>query len=116
MDYIQVGFFESSAGAVGEMWRTAGWMAALVSTTLLGQDLHTHRISYTVEGLIDGPIRSIWAHEACNGQWTRHVWLRGLLCAYRQRLKLDAVSCLRSKPGSVAEPGSNRGSWWVEPV
>ena len=55
LDYIQVGFFESSAGAVGEMWRTAGWMAALVSTTLLGQDLHTHRISYTVEGLIDGP-------------------------------------------------------------
>jgi hypothetical protein len=37
---IQIGFFESSASAIGQQWRTAGWMAALVSTTLLGQDLH----------------------------------------------------------------------------
>jgi hypothetical protein len=53
--HIQVGFFESSAGAIGPQWRTAGWMAALVATTLVGQDLQAHRISYTLEGRIDGP-------------------------------------------------------------
>ena len=52
---IQVGFFESSAGAVGPQWRTAGWMAALVATTLLDKDLHNYRLSYTLGGLIDGP-------------------------------------------------------------
>jgi hypothetical protein len=52
---IQIGFFESSASAIGQQWRTAGWMAALVSTTLLGQDLHRQRISYTLRGLVDGP-------------------------------------------------------------
>lgn len=52
---IQVGFFESSASAIGQQWRTAGWMAAFVATTLLGQDLHSQRISYTLQGLIDGP-------------------------------------------------------------
>jgi hypothetical protein len=52
---IQVGFFESSAGAIGPQWRTAGWLAALVATTFLGRDLHAQRISYTLEGLIDGP-------------------------------------------------------------
>jgi hypothetical protein len=53
--HIQVGFFERSAGAVGQQWRTAGWMAALVATTLLGEDLHRQRISYTLDTLIDGP-------------------------------------------------------------
>ena len=53
--HIQVGFFESSAGAIGPQWRTAGWMAALVATTFLGRDLHAQRISYTLAGLIDGP-------------------------------------------------------------
>jgi predicted S18 family serine protease len=52
---IQVGFFESSAGAVGPQWRAAGWMAALVAMTALGQDLRSSRISYTLEGRIDGP-------------------------------------------------------------
>jgi uncharacterized protein len=52
---IQVGFFESSAGAIGPQWRAAGWMAALVATTLLEENLHAYRISYTLEGLIDGP-------------------------------------------------------------
>ncbi|MCB1793038.1 MAG: hypothetical protein KDJ70_01085 [Candidatus Competibacteraceae bacterium] len=52
---IQIGFFESSAGAVGPQWRTAGWMAALVATTLLKEDLHNYRLSFTLEGRIDGP-------------------------------------------------------------
>jgi uncharacterized protein len=53
--HIQVGFFERSAGAIGQQWRTAGWMAALVATTLLGEDLHRQRISYTLDRLIEGP-------------------------------------------------------------
>jgi hypothetical protein len=53
--HIQVGFFETSAGAIRQQWRTAGWMAALVATTLLGQDLYSQRISYTLDRPIEGP-------------------------------------------------------------
>ena len=52
---IQIGIFESSAGAIGDMWRSAGWMAALVATTLLDQDLGRYRISFDLAGRVDGP-------------------------------------------------------------
>jgi hypothetical protein len=37
------------------MWRSAAWMAALVATTLLDQDLGRHRISFDLGGRVDGP-------------------------------------------------------------
>jgi len=52
---IRIGIFESSAGAVGDMWRSAGWMAALVATTLLETDLARWRIAFDLGGRVDGP-------------------------------------------------------------
>lgn len=52
---IQIGIFESSAGAIGEMWRSSGWMAALVATTLLDQDPGKYRIAFDLGGRVDGP-------------------------------------------------------------
>jgi predicted S18 family serine protease len=36
------------------MWRTSGWTAALVATTLLDLDLGRYRISFDLTGLVDG--------------------------------------------------------------
>ena len=44
-----------SAGAVGDMWRSSGWMAALVATTLLDQDPTRYRIAFDLGGRVDGP-------------------------------------------------------------
>ena len=52
---IQIGFFESSAGAIGEQSRAAGWMAALVSTTVLERDLSAYQISFSRADRVDGP-------------------------------------------------------------
>ncbi|MEM7226243.1 MAG: S16 family serine protease [Pseudomonadota bacterium] len=52
---IQVGFFEASAGAIGQMSKASGWLAALVSTDLLGEDLTKHRISFSRTDRVDGP-------------------------------------------------------------
>lgn len=52
---LQVGLFETSAGAVGPQWRAASWMAALVASSIADEDLRAWRISYTLGGLVDGP-------------------------------------------------------------
>lgn len=52
---IQVGFFESSAGAIGDQMNASGWLAALVSAELSQSDLRDYRVSYNWTGLIDGP-------------------------------------------------------------
>ena len=52
---IQVGFFESSAEAIGQMSKAAGWLAALVSTEVLEEDLSKHQISFSRTDRVDGP-------------------------------------------------------------
>ena len=52
---IRVGFYEEVAGGSGAMWRASGWMAAVLSSTMLGVDLSEYRISFDVGGRIDGP-------------------------------------------------------------
>jgi len=52
---IRVGFYEEMAGGSGVMWRTSGWMAASLTSLLLGVDLSQYRISYDVGGRGDGP-------------------------------------------------------------
>ncbi len=52
---IQVGFFETTADAIGGMSKASGWLAALAATELLGVDLREHRISFSRTDLVDGP-------------------------------------------------------------
>ena len=52
---VQVGFFEASAGAIGNMSKASGWMAALVATDILDDDLTRYRISFSRTDYIDGP-------------------------------------------------------------
>ena len=53
---IQVGFFESSAGAIGEQLKASAWLAALVSSEILDSDLRGYRISFSWTGhQLDGP-------------------------------------------------------------
>jgi predicted S18 family serine protease len=52
---LRVGFFENEVGGSGPMWRSAGWMAAAISTLLSGVDPTKSQISFDVGGRIDGP-------------------------------------------------------------
>ena len=52
---IQIGFFESSAEAIGQMSKASGWLAALVSTELLEEDLSKHQLSFSRTDRVDGP-------------------------------------------------------------
>lgn len=52
---IRVGFFEEIAMGTGSMWRTAGWMAAVVGAYTLRKDLADFTVFFDVGGLIDGP-------------------------------------------------------------
>ena len=52
---LRVGFYEEEVGGTGPMWRSAGWMAVIMSSFLLGTDPVEYRYSYDVGGLIDGP-------------------------------------------------------------
>ena len=52
---ISVGIFESVAGGVGPMMSSAGWMAAVMASQILGIDLTNYRISYDIFGRVDGP-------------------------------------------------------------
>lgn len=54
-DRIRVGFFEGVSLGSGTMWRTAGWMAAIVGAYTLRADLDDYTIYFDVEGRIDGP-------------------------------------------------------------
>lgn len=52
---LRVGFFESQFFGAGSQWRASGWMAAVVSALLSGQDPSNWRISFDIVGLMDGP-------------------------------------------------------------
>lgn len=52
---ILVGIFENVAGGVGPMMSSAGWMAAIMSSQILGIDLTRYKISYDIFGRVDGP-------------------------------------------------------------
>ena len=52
---LRVGFFEEEVGGSGLMWRSAGWMSAIISTFLLGLDLADYSFTFDVGGYIDGP-------------------------------------------------------------
>lgn len=54
-DDIQVGFFESSSGAIGEQMNASGWLSALVATQVTGLDIADYKISFSWSGLVDGP-------------------------------------------------------------
>ncbi len=52
---LQVGFFESSSGAIGDQMNASGWLSALVAAELADADLRDYRLSYSWAGLVDGP-------------------------------------------------------------
>ncbi len=52
---LRVGFFEEEVAGTGNMWRTAGWMAVVVASQLLGIDPRDYEFSFSVGGRIDGP-------------------------------------------------------------
>jgi hypothetical protein len=52
---LRVGFFESEVGGSGPQWRTAGWMAVITASLLLGINPSNFEFSFDVAGRIDGP-------------------------------------------------------------
>lgn len=52
---VRVGFFEGVSAGSGPMWRSSGWMAAVVSSYLLGLDLADYSVYFDFSGRIDGP-------------------------------------------------------------
>jgi predicted S18 family serine protease len=52
---LRVGFFEEEVGGTGSQWRSAGWMAAITGTQLLGLHLADYSFTFDVTGKIDGP-------------------------------------------------------------
>ncbi len=51
---VRVGMYESYAGGMGEQWRAAVWMAAFLTSTVLGKDLTDFRFTAENDGMIDG--------------------------------------------------------------
>lgn len=52
---VRVGFYEEEVAGSGPMWRSAGWMAAIISSFLLARNLSDYRFTFDVSGYIDGP-------------------------------------------------------------
>ena len=52
---LRVGFYEQEVGGSGPMWRSAGWMAVIMSSFLLGVDPVDYRYTYDIGGRADGP-------------------------------------------------------------
>ncbi len=52
---LRVGFFEEEVAGTGDMWHTAGWMAVVVASQILGIDPRDYEFSFSVGGRIDGP-------------------------------------------------------------
>ncbi len=52
---LRVGFFESEVGGTGAQWHTAGWMAVITASLLLGINPSQYEFSFDVAGRIDGP-------------------------------------------------------------
>ncbi len=51
----KVGFFEEEVAGSGSQWRSAGWMAAIMGSFLLGRDVSDYKFSYEIAGYVDGP-------------------------------------------------------------
>ncbi len=51
----EVGFFESEVAGSGSQWRSAGWMAAIMGSFLLGRDVSDYKFTYEIAGYVDGP-------------------------------------------------------------
>lgn len=51
----KVGFFEEEVSGSGSQWRSAGWMAAIMGSFLLGRDVSDYKFSYEIAGYVDGP-------------------------------------------------------------
>ncbi len=52
---IRVGVFENAPGSIGEMWRAAVWLAAVMSAMETGQSLGDAKLTVEASGFIDGP-------------------------------------------------------------
>jgi len=52
---IRVGVLENAPGSIGEMWRAAVWLAAVMSAMETGQGLGDTRLTVEASGFIDGP-------------------------------------------------------------
>src|SRR5690606_30485563 len=52
---LRVAFFEELSGGAGLSTRAAGWMAAVVASTILGIDLFDYTLSFEMPGHSDGP-------------------------------------------------------------
>jgi len=52
---LRVGFFEEEVAGTGSQWRSAGWMAAITGTQILGLHLTDYSFTFDVTGRIDGP-------------------------------------------------------------
>ncbi len=52
---LRVGFFEEEVAGTGPMWRSAGWMAVVVASQILGIDPRDYEFAFSVGGRIDGP-------------------------------------------------------------
>src|SRR5690606_10452586 len=52
---LRVAFFEELSGGAGLSTRAAGWMAAVVASTILGVDMFDYPVSFEMPGHSDGP-------------------------------------------------------------
>lgn len=52
---IRVGVYENAPGSIGEMWRAAVWLAAVMSAMETGQSLGDAKLTVEASGFIDGP-------------------------------------------------------------
>lgn len=52
---IKIGFYEDEVAGTGDMWKAAGWSAALATSLLLNVNLADYEIAYTLTGKTDGP-------------------------------------------------------------
>lgn len=52
---VRVGVLENAPGSIGEMWRAAVWLAAVMSAMETGQSLGGAKLTVEAEGFIDGP-------------------------------------------------------------
>ncbi|HPZ08202.1 MAG TPA: hypothetical protein PL110_08815 [Candidatus Eremiobacteraeota bacterium] len=52
---LSVAFGESEARGTGDMWKSSGWMAVVLSTMLLGKKATDYEFYFGVKGKIDGP-------------------------------------------------------------
>ncbi|MCB0094483.1 MAG: hypothetical protein KDE46_02130 [Caldilineaceae bacterium] len=52
---LRLAFLESEVTAAGPLWRIAGWTAVMFSSLLLAVDPDAYRVTFDIEGSIDGP-------------------------------------------------------------